>query len=72
MATVRHARGKGAGAAVLQALLHRAVAGGARRVWCNARVSARSLYERAGFRAVSEAFEMPGTGPHLVMERVYM
>lgn len=68
MATVAHARGKGAGSALLAGLLGHAIAGGAARVWCNARTPARSLYERAGFRVVSEEFEIPGIGPHLVME----
>jgi GNAT superfamily N-acetyltransferase len=69
MATVAAARGRGAGSAVLDALLEHAVAAGATRVWCNARTPARSLYGRAGFRAVSEEFELPHIGPHVVMER---
>jgi GNAT superfamily N-acetyltransferase len=69
MATVPRARGKGAGTAVLEALVRRAIGGGASRVWCNARTPARSLYERAGFRTVSEEFELPDIGPHFVMER---
>jgi ribosomal protein S18 acetylase RimI-like enzyme len=70
MATASEARGHGLGTAVLDALLGHATAHGARRVWCNARTPARSLYERAGFRAVSEEFELPDIGPHLVMERL--
>jgi GNAT superfamily N-acetyltransferase len=69
MATAPSARGKGAGTAVLEALLGHAVAAGASRVWCNARTPARSLYERAGFRAASDEFELPDIGPHFVMER---
>jgi GNAT superfamily N-acetyltransferase len=69
MATVPHARGMGAGSAVLGALLEHALAGGAARVWCNARTPTRSLYERAGFRVTSEEFELPQIGPHVVMER---
>ncbi|HEV3033232.1 MAG TPA: GNAT family N-acetyltransferase [Solirubrobacteraceae bacterium] len=68
MATAPAARGKGAGSAVLDALLRHAAAEGARRVWCNARTPARGFYERAGFRVVSEEFELPMIGPHLVME----
>jgi GNAT superfamily N-acetyltransferase len=68
MATVPHARRRGAGTAVLDALLAHALAAGARRVWCNARTPARSLYERAGFRVVSDVFEIPEIGPHVVME----
>jgi ribosomal protein S18 acetylase RimI-like enzyme len=69
MATAPAARGRGAGAAVLDALIAHAVANGATRVWCNARTPAKSLYERAGFRAVSDEFEIPEIGPHFVMER---
>ncbi len=69
MATAPGARGRGAGAAVLDALVRHALAEGATRLWCNARTPARSLYERAGFSVVSEEFELPHSGPHVVMER---
>jgi GNAT superfamily N-acetyltransferase len=68
MAAAPAARGRGIGTAVLAALLEHALATGASSVWCNARTPARSLYERAGFRALSEEFEIPHIGPHLVME----
>jgi ribosomal protein S18 acetylase RimI-like enzyme len=68
MATSPHARGRGAGTLVLKELLHHATTHGARRIWCNARTPARSLYERAGLRVVSEPFEVPDIGPHFVME----
>jgi GNAT superfamily N-acetyltransferase len=70
MATVAQTRGRGAGTLVLDALIAHAVAQEARRIWCNARVPARSLYERAGLRVVSEVFELPDIGPHCVMELV--
>jgi ribosomal protein S18 acetylase RimI-like enzyme len=69
MATKAPARGRGAGTTVLAALLEHARAEGARRVWCNVRTPARALYERAGFRTVSDEFELPGIGPHFLMER---
>jgi ribosomal protein S18 acetylase RimI-like enzyme len=69
MATASDARGNGAGSAVLDALVAHAIANGATRVWCNARTPALSLYERAGFRVVSEEFEIPEIGPHFAMER---
>lgn len=68
MATVPEARGRGAGTAVLDALVREAVDSGATRVWCNARTPARSLYERAGFTAIGDEFELPEIGPHFVMQ----
>jgi GNAT superfamily N-acetyltransferase len=68
MATAPHARSRGLGAAVLEALVAHARAAGARRVWCNARTPARAFYERAGFSATSDEFEIAGIGPHFVME----
>lgn len=68
MATEPEARGRGAGTAVLDALVAHARENGARLVWCNARVGARTLYERAGFSATSEEFEIETIGPHYRME----
>jgi ribosomal protein S18 acetylase RimI-like enzyme len=68
MATAPDARGQGAGAAVLDALLTHARQSGGERVWCNARTPAISLYARAGFAVVSEEFTLPQIGPHVVME----
>jgi ribosomal protein S18 acetylase RimI-like enzyme len=70
MATAPHARRRGAGAAVLEALVEHATRRGAERIWCQARTPARRLYEGAGFRVTSEEFELPDIGPHLVMELV--
>jgi GNAT superfamily N-acetyltransferase len=68
MATVAAMRGRGAGGAVLAALIAHASAAGALRIWCYGRSPARSLYERAGMRAASEEFDLPQIGPHFVME----
>ncbi len=68
MATAPELRGRGAGTLVLEGLVRHAVAHGASRIWCNARVPARTLYERAGFDVASEQFEVPEIGPHYVME----
>jgi ribosomal protein S18 acetylase RimI-like enzyme len=69
MATAPEYRGRGAGTAILAALLDHAASQGATRVWCNARTPAASLYRRAGFEIESEEFEIPGIGPHFVMAR---
>jgi GNAT superfamily N-acetyltransferase len=68
MATRSGARGRGAGSAILQALVQHAMDHGATRVWCNARIRARTLYQRAGFVVASDEFEPPGIGPHYRME----
>jgi GNAT superfamily N-acetyltransferase len=67
MATVPEQRGRGIGAALLAACIDHARAHGGRRVWCNARTPARSFYERAGFVAEGDVFELPEIGPHVVM-----
>jgi GNAT superfamily N-acetyltransferase len=69
MATDPAVRGRGYGAALLAACVEHARAHGGRRIWCNARVPARSLYERGGFTidGGDESFDIPGIGPHLVM-----
>ena len=69
MATEPELRGTGIGAAVLDELIRRAASQGARRVWCHARVGARSLYERAGLRAEGEPYEIAGIGPHVLLSR---
>jgi len=68
MATAPTARGLGAGAAVLDALVRYATAQGAARIWCNARTPARTFYERGGLRVASDEFEEPESGPHFLME----
>jgi GNAT superfamily N-acetyltransferase len=69
MATAPEHRGRGVGAAILDALVEHARAQGATRVWCNARTPALRLYERAGFAPESGEFDIPGIGPHFVMAR---
>jgi GNAT superfamily N-acetyltransferase len=69
MATEPEARGQGSGTAVLGALLDHARKHGAQRVWANVRVRAGTLYERAGFCAISDEYNDPDIGPHLLMSR---
>jgi ribosomal protein S18 acetylase RimI-like enzyme len=69
LATLPAFRGGGAGSAVLNALLEHARAGGGAAVWANVRTPARPLYERAGFSVISDEFELPRIGPHVVMRR---
>lgn len=69
MATADGRRGEGLGCQVLEALLAHVLAhgGAAPYVWCQARVGARSFYQRAGFEVVDGPFELPGIGPHFSM-----
>ena len=69
MATAEAARGQGAGTAVLAALIGHGRSGGARLVWCNARLPAQRLYERAGLTTWGESWQDPDLGPHIVMWR---
>jgi ribosomal protein S18 acetylase RimI-like enzyme len=69
MATRPEFRGRGAGSAVLGALVEHAREHGASSVWANVRTPAQTLYERAGLEVVSGEFELPEIGPHVVMRR---
>jgi GNAT superfamily N-acetyltransferase len=69
MATLPEARGRGLGRALLDACVAHAGAQGGSEVWCNARTVAVEFYAAAGFDVVSEQFDIPGIGPHLVMRR---
>lgn len=70
MATRSDSRGRGIGAALLAFALEalRAEAG-PQRAWCNARVTALGFWERAGWVVASDVFDLPGIGPHRVLER---
>lgn len=63
MAVAPEARGGGVGLRLLRAV----EAAHPEGLWCNARVSALGFYERAGWRVVSEEFEIVGVGPHVKM-----
>ena len=69
MATDPAARGRGAGALVLDALVAHARAQGGGVLWCNARTPAQRFYERAGFQTHGDPWEEPEIGPHVVMWR---
>lgn len=69
MATASWARSRGAGASVLAYCVRHAAEHGGRVLWCNARIAAVSFYERGGWVAVSDEFDLTDLGPHVVMER---
>ena len=67
MATLPDMQGRGAGRALVEEGLRVARADGAAAMWCNARVGARGFYEKLGFVAVGDEFELPVAGKHYVM-----
>jgi GNAT superfamily N-acetyltransferase len=69
MATLPEHRGLGIGRELLTACLRHASAESGRLVWCNARVTAIGFYRRMGFEQLGSVFELPGIGPHVLMER---
>jgi GNAT superfamily N-acetyltransferase len=69
MATVPEVRGRGYGAALLQACLDHATERGGSLVWCNARATAVEFYRRFGFRVQGEGFTVPVIGLHFFMWR---
>lgn len=67
MATLADMRGHGAGRALVAVGIRVAMEAGASVMWCNARVSAQGFYEKLGFVAIGDRFEIPVGGPHYVM-----
>ena len=68
MATDPELAGSGLGSRLLAAGIERCRSRGDTVVWANARVTAISFYERAGFTAVGDVFETADTGlPHRVV-----
>jgi GNAT superfamily N-acetyltransferase len=69
MATSAEMRGRGLGAALLGRCEQHARDHAGARLWCNARVRARALYERAGLAVDGDVFEIPLIGPHYLMRK---
>jgi GNAT superfamily N-acetyltransferase len=69
MATSAEMRGRGIGAALLARCKEHARDHAGARLWCNARVRARTLYERAGFAVDGDPFEIPMIGSHYLMRK---
>ncbi len=67
MATAEDSRGRGAGRALLAASVAHVAARGGGELWCNARTPAVRFYSAAGFEVLSDEFDIPGIGPHVVM-----
>lgn len=69
MATLPDMQRRGAGSSLVAKGVGIAKASDATLMWCNARVSARGFYEKLGFAAIGDEFDLPVAGPHYVMIR---
>jgi GNAT superfamily N-acetyltransferase len=67
MAVEESYRSSGVGKRLLGAVEKLAIDSQTRLLWCNARVPALRFYEKAGWRVVSEQFDVPTAGPHVKM-----
>lgn len=67
MATRADLARRGVGTAVLAAADAVVRERGGDLLWCNARLAAVPFYASAGWRVVSDEFDVPGIGPHHVM-----
>lgn len=68
-AVVEHAQGTGVGKALLNHIMDFAVAEGAQRIWCNARVSAIGFYLLFGFERTGKIFSKGGFD-YEIMEKI--
>jgi len=67
MATLENYRNRQLALKLLQAGMKRLKEKGTDLMWCNARIVALGLYEKAGMKVHGGIFEMEGIGPHKVM-----
>ena len=70
MATREQVRGKGYGSALAEACIRHVREQGGYRLWCNGRTTVLGFYSRFGFAPRGEEFDIPGLGPHYVMELI--
>jgi predicted GNAT family N-acyltransferase len=68
MAVQEDTRGTGAGSKILQALIDYASTQQLpAEIWCNGRAHVKGFYERFGFVQEGDLFELPETGPHVLL-----
>lgn len=63
------ARGEGVGRIIMTRCMEHVQTHRGTLLWCNARVTAQDFYRQLGFERIGDLFEVPGTGPHYVMQR---
>lgn len=67
MATADSHRNQGIGAKLLDASVPHLKEKGCKTLWCNARVAARTFYDRFGMSVEGGTFDIPGIGDHWLM-----
>ncbi len=67
MAVDPSVQGLGVGRLLVQRSLVAAADRGAKRMWCNARVTAMGFYQKLGFVTRGDEFQIAGIGPHYLM-----
>jgi GNAT superfamily N-acetyltransferase len=71
MAVSSDLQGRGIGGKILMALIRYAASQGIPgEIWCNGRVTAQNFYQRFGFTPISDIFDVPPIGPHMVFGRL--
>lgn len=67
MATLDHYRGQGFSSQLLKTAFPLIKNNHINLLWCNARTSAKGFYEKVGFVATGDIFEIEDVGPHILM-----
>ena len=70
MASAPELRGRGIGRDLLRRSIEHVARAGGGELWCNGRIPAAGFYAQEGFEVVSDRFDVPGLGPHVVMRRI--
>lgn len=67
MATLSQYQAQGLSSALLKTAFPMIRANNVHLLWCNARIGAIGFYEKVGFTKLSDQFDIPGVGPHVLM-----
>jgi GNAT superfamily N-acetyltransferase len=69
MAVLEEFQGNGLGVFLVNEGEQIARTKGIKNIWCNARIKAKSFYEKLGFSTIGKPFEIGDIGLHYVMEK---
>ncbi|MCO5114429.1 MAG: GNAT family N-acetyltransferase [Bdellovibrionaceae bacterium] len=73
MAVLPEFQGSGIGHTLLEMMFNHLIDNEpkAEMIWCNARISALNLYTSFGFKIHGAEFDIPGSGPHKRLRRIW-